>query len=58
MNRTGPSNRALLQNGMPSFGDVLNKDQTDAIQSFLIELAWMAYSGQSTDRQEPTMTSQ
>eukprot|EP00439_Symbiodinium_sp_Y106_P088075 s1_g611.t1 len=49
---------ALLQNGMPNFGDVLDKDQTDAIQSFLIELSWMAYSGQSTDTDEPTMTSQ
>jgi quinohemoprotein ethanol dehydrogenase len=34
----------LSSQGMPQFADILSKADTDAIQSYLIDQAWMSYS--------------
>jgi quinohemoprotein ethanol dehydrogenase len=34
-------------NGMPAFGGILGKDQSDAIRAFVISQAWRAYDRQS-----------
>lgn len=49
---------ALVQNGMPKFGDRLSQEETDAIQAFLIELAWRSYQREVSDADEPVRTSQ
>lgn len=42
----------LSSQGMPQFADILSKEDTDAIQSFLIDQAWRSFSRQEAAKED------